>query len=121
VEWRIVDVGHRTLLPVIQFGYVEQVLIYTNCDFSALCVYPNKSLPDYVMNLLVSFKISPPVVLFGRLAEQKVSTVSVSSSHIAHTNFQDHSRRRFINLKKFRVEGVNFIAVMILLSFGVHL
>ena len=56
---------HGTLIPVTQFDYMEQVH-FLYCDFRALIAYPNKLLSDYVMNLLISFKTSIPVVLFGQ-------------------------------------------------------
>lgn len=79
--WRIVGVGYGALLPVIQIDYVKQFLLCNNCDFGTLCAYPYKSLPDYVMNLLISFKISTPVVLVGKDWQNKRSPWS---QHLAH-------------------------------------
>lgn len=64
--WRIVGGGYGALFPVIPIDYVKQSLLWTNCDVSTLCAYPYESLPGCVMNLLISFKISTPVVLVGK-------------------------------------------------------
>lgn len=79
---RIVGVGYGALFPVIQIDFVKESLLCINCDFSTLCAYPYKSLPDYVMNLLISFKISTPVVLVGKDWQNKRSPWSQYLAHI---------------------------------------
>lgn len=80
--WRTVGVGYGALFPVIQIDYVNKSLLCTNCNFSTLCAYPYKSLLDYVMNLLISFKISTPVVLVGKDWQNKRSPWSQYLAHI---------------------------------------